>query len=148
MDEDVGAAQRRGLAAEPLTPMELSPGALDGSLGSAAVVAGRDAAGAYDAVVFHVHVGAAEAAAVAEAGPIFSGVEGGWATPRGLAEVRRVLKRGGRYCVEARVADPVATRDALGAAGFGVCVWECLGGGEEGPPARGAAQLVRMISTV
>lgn len=105
MDEDVAAAQRRGLPAVQLQPLELRENALQPEL---AAMGGK-----FDAAVLCLSGSSSG-----------SGLAGSWWQPESLGELRRVLKPGGQLCVQAPVADEPAVRQQLLASGFLVKQWE------------------------
>lgn len=107
VDEDVAAAQRRGLPAVQLAPLVLSAGALEPELAAMGAL--------FDAAVFYAWPsgggsGSSGSAALAD----------GWARAESLAELRRVLKPGGRLCVQAPAQDEAAVWRQLEAAAFAV----------------------------
>jgi tRNA U34 5-methylaminomethyl-2-thiouridine-forming methyltransferase MnmC len=112
VDEDVAAAQRRGLSAVQLKPLQLGAGALEPELAAMGAL--------FDAAVFH------------SSGD--SPLVGGWWGQESLGELGRVLKPGGKLCVQAPVADEGGVRRQLEQAGFTLLSWE--------PAAPGCVRLV------
>lgn len=138
-------ARRRGLTAVQLAPLVLGAGALQPEL---AALGGA----LFDAVVFYQAPSDSSSAAASSSGvdgvapapaaasPAGSaaaaagGLAGSWWRRESLAEVRRVVKPGGRLCVQAVMDDEAAVRRELAAAGFTVRAWQ--------PAGEGAARLV------
>ena len=139
MDEDVEAARRRGLPAVQLSPLALADNALQPEL---AAMGGK-----FDAAVFYAssassssgssgswsasgsgswgdEAAEADAAQAQQQQAAAGGLAASWWQPESLGELRRVLKPGGRLCVQAPVSDEAAARAALLAAGFTLRDWE------------------------
>jgi SAM-dependent methyltransferase len=107
VDEDVAAAQRRGLQAVQLRPLVLSAGALQPELAAMGAL--------FDAAVFYAWPsGGGSGSSGSDA------LTGSWLRAESLAELRRVLKPGGRLCVQAHAQDEAAVEQQLEAAGFAV----------------------------
>ncbi|KAL4425887.1 hypothetical protein ABPG75_009903 [Micractinium tetrahymenae] len=124
VDEDVAEAKRRGLPAVQLSPLALGAGALKPELA---------AMGPFDSAVFYCPSSSSSAdSSSASSGSASSGrassgsgsLAGSWWQPESLAELQRVLRPGGKLCVQAPLADEAAVRAALEAAGFAVQAWE------------------------
>ena len=117
VDEEVAEATRRGLLAVALSPLVLGAGSLQPELAAMG--------GLFDAAVLYVP---SSAAAAADGSGSSSGGGGGLADSLwragSLAELRRVLKPGGRLCVQAPLADEAAARGGLEAAGWALTAWE------------------------
>lgn len=107
VEEDVGEAHRRGLPAVKLSPLVLGAGALEPELA---------AMGQFDAAVFYVPSSSSTS----------SGLASSWWRPESLAELQRVLKPGGKLCVQTPLGegDEAAVKSALAAGGWEVQVWE------------------------
>ncbi len=112
VDEDVAEAKRRGLLAVQLSPLALGAGSLEPELA---------AMGAFDAAVFYCPSSSASDRSTSGGA---AGLAGSWWQPESLAELLRVLRPGGKLCVQAPLADEAAARGALQAAGFAVQAWE------------------------
>lgn len=118
VDEDVAEAKRRGLPAVQLHPLALGAGALEPELA---------AMGAFDAAVFLCPSSSSDGSSSADGSSGSSGgagLAGSWWQPESLAELLRVLRPGGKLCVQAPLADEAAVRVALQAAGLAVQAWE------------------------
>jgi 3-hydroxyisobutyrate dehydrogenase-like beta-hydroxyacid dehydrogenase len=119
VDADVSAATQRGLSCVPFQGTPLA----EGSLAAAAAATASAAAGSsgVDAVVVYTSSGSSTSALVADSSAL---------TPSALAEMGRLLQRGGRLCVEVPLAGAAAAaaggggeqerlRGALGQARYG-----------------------------
>lgn len=102
-----------------LSPLTLGAGALEPELA---------AIGAFDAAVLYcpstTSDGSSSSADSSSASSSDAGLAGNWWQPGSLAELLRVLRPGGKLCVQAPVGDEAAVRAALQAAGFAVQAWE------------------------
>ena len=118
MDEHVAAVQRRGLPAVQLSPLRLGAGALEPELAQM---------GQFDTVVYYA--GSSAVLAPGQQADGGSGLAGSWWRQESLAEIGRVLKQGGKLCVQAPLPDEAAVREQLALAGFAVLAWERAAGG-------------------